>query len=572
MHTSAAAARCPSSAANDSLLDPSVERAPASTPIANANRTPTAAELVAQGWLPEMNGDRVHIVTSLPVTGDLTNRCISAFPDRELSFEPLPHAELQNRQLETMSGDLADHIANDFSRRHPERAARTGFASWQRYGAIVAAAALAALIVAVPSLVFVSLVAFSTLITLTVAAISGVAVFSRRSADRPADALADDALPSYTVLVPAYHEEAVIGELVDCLRELDYPSDKLEVLFLVERRDLGTKRAIAVAQPPSFMRVVELPPGAPQTKPRSCNAGLMLARGELLVVFDAEDRPEPDQLRKAAARFAAAGSSLACVQAKLLVHNSGRNFITRQFGLEYSQRYELTLPALARLNLPIPLGGTSNHFRTEVLRELGGWDAWNVTEDADLGMRSRARGYQVDVVDSVTWGESTDTIAAWTRQRTRWLKGFMLTALVYTRHPSRTFREFRPSGLITLLVVVAGTPALYLAQSLAFVLWASHYHGFWAPAAHDGVPCFVMMVTGLVLSLALACVAAGRHGDSRAAVFAPLLPVYWAMHWVAAWRALVQLVRAPFVWEKTPHGTGPATAHTPLTVPALATT
>lgn len=568
MYLFAPAASSASGVAHDSLLDPS--RAHASAPI--VNRPPTAAELVAQGWLPEVNGNDVHIVTSPGAVGDLENRVLSAFPGRDLSFEPLPHAELQNRQLAAMSDDLADHIANDFTRRHPERAARTGFASWQRYGAVAAAVALAGLVVAVPSLLFVVLVVFSTLITLTVAAISAVAVFSRRSTHRPPDALADEQLPSYTVLVPAYHEEAVIGDLVECLRELDYPADKLEVLLLVERRDLATKQAIAAAQPPPFMRVVELPPGAPQTKPRSCNAGLMLAQGELLVVFDAEDRPQPDQLRKAAARFAAAGSSLACVQAKLLVHNSRRNFITRQFGLEYSQRYELTLPALARLNLPIPLGGTSNHFRTDVLRELGGWDAWNVTEDADLGMRSRARGYRVDVIDSVTWGESTDTIAAWTRQRTRWLKGFMLTALVYTRRPSRTLREFRPSGLITLLVVVGGTPALYLAQSLAFVLWASHYGGFWKPVDHYGVACFVMMVTGLILSLAMACVAAGRHGDSRAAVFAPLLPVYWAMHWVAAWRALVQLVRAPFVWEKTPHGTGPATAHTPLTVPALATT
>jgi cellulose synthase/poly-beta-1,6-N-acetylglucosamine synthase-like glycosyltransferase len=539
--------------------------APSHHPDPARDRAPKAAELVAQGWLPHRDGaDRIRIATSGPVTRDLEHRVADAFPGRELAFESVPQAELHNRQLESMSDELADHIANDFTRRHPEQAARTGFASWQRYGAVLATITLAALAITVPGLLFVLLVGFSTVITLTVATVSAVAVVGRRrSASGRAIALSDADLPTYTVLVPAYHEEAVIGGLVDCLRELDYPAEKLEVLLLVERRDAATKEAIAAAGPAAFMRVVELPPGSPQTKPRSCNAGLMLARGELLVVFDAEDRPEPDQLRKAATQFAAGGDDLGCVQAKLLVHNSRRNFITRQFGLEYSQRYELTLPGLARLKLPIPLGGTSNHFRTDVLRALGGWDAWNVTEDADLGMRCRARGYRVEVVDSVTWGESTDTVAAWTRQRTRWLKGFMLTALVYTRRPRRTLREFRPSGLITLLFIVGGTPALYLAQSVAFALWASHYGGLWNPVGHYGLLCFVMMVTGLFLSMGMAVIAAGRHGGSRASVFAPLLPLYWVMHWLAAWRALAQLIRAPFVWEKTPHGTTTATPAVP---------
>ena len=204
----------------------------------------------------------------------------------------------------------------------------------------------------------------------------------------------------------------------------------------------------------------------------------MLAKGELIVIYDAEDRPDPDQLRLAAAHFPAADDKLACVQAKLMVANAGQSFITRQFALEYCLRYELTLPGLARLGLPIPLGGTSNHFRTSVLRELGGWDAWNVTEDADLGMRCSALGYRVEVVDSITCGEMPHQVKPWTKQRTRWLKGFMLTALVHTRNPARTWRTFGRAGTITLLAFMAGTPLLYLAQPIALAIWASGYTGF----------------------------------------------------------------------------------------------
>jgi len=370
----------------------------------------------------------------------------------------------------------------------------------------------------------------------------------------------DAGLPAYTILVPAYQEQDVIGGMVRCLEQLDYPKDRLEALILVERRDHATKQAIRDADPAEFIRIVEIPPGKPQTKPRSCNAGLLLAKGELIVIYDAEDRPDPGQLRLAAAHFAAdPDGTLACVQAKLMVANAAQSFITRQFALEYCLRYELTLPGLARLGLPIPLGGTSNHFRTALLRQAGGWDAWNVTEDADLGMRCSALGYRVEVADSITYGEMPHRIKAWTKQRTRWLKGFMLTALVHTRNPARTWRTFGKAGTITMLTFMAGTPLLYLAMPVSLAIWASGYQGLAARGLPVGYTLTIIQTAIFAVWTALVVAAARRH-RMASAVFAPMLPAYWIMHWAASWRGLYQLIRAPFVWEKTAHPATPNTA------------
>ncbi|HTX11658.1 MAG TPA: glycosyltransferase [Solirubrobacteraceae bacterium] len=433
-------------------------------------------------------------------------------------------------------------------------AAKIGFAAWQRRAGVAAAVVALGLLVVAPVIMSAVLVLMICLITF-VHVVIALAPGGRRSqacGARRLSPIADTDLPSYTVLVPAYQEQDVIAGMVRCLEGLDYPKDRLEALILVERRDEATQRAIREAKPADFIRIVEIPPGQPQTKPRSCNAGLLLAKGELIVVYDAEDRPEPDQLRLAAAQFVHSDATLACVQAKLMVSNHRQSFITRQFALEYCLRYELTLPGLDKLGLPIPLGGTSNHFRTTALREVGGWDAWNVTEDADLGMRCSALGYRVEVVDSITRGEMPHRIKPWIRQRTRWLKGFMLTALVHTRNPARTWRNFGRSGTLTLLAFMAGTPLLYLAQPIALGLWATHYHGVIAGHLHISLILAILQGITLVVWTSLAVGAAKRH-NLTGTVFAPLLPIYWAMQWVATWRGLHQLIVAPFLWEKTPH-------------------
>ncbi len=456
----------------------------------------------------------------------------------------------QDRLLREHGEAVADHMANHFARRAPHLAASSGLTRWQRAAGVPAALGVIALGVVAPAVLSITMIAVNTVITFAHLVIALAA--RRRGGPDTAPAVADADLPSYTILVPAYQEQEVIGDMMRCLEQLDYPEDRLEALILVERRDAATKQAIRDASPAPFIRIVEIPPGAPQTKPRSCNAGLLLAKGDLIVIYDAEDRPDPGQLRLVAAQFAAADDTLACVQAKLAVSNAAQNFITRQFALEYCLRYELTLPGLARLGLPIPLGGTSNHFRTQVLRELGGWDAWNVTEDADLGMRCSALGYRVEVADSITYGQMPHKIGAWTKQRTRWLKGFMITALVHTRNPARTWRTFGRAGTATMLTFMAGTPLLYFAQPIALGIWASGYTGFAAQHLQVGQVLAIIQAVVMAVWTALVVAAARRH-RLTSTVFAPLLPVYWLMNWTASWRGLYQLIRAPFLWEKTPH-------------------
>jgi glycosyltransferase XagB len=237
--------------------------------------------------------------------------------------------------------------------------------------------------------------------------------------------LPDSALPRYTVLVPLYREGRVLRRLVQALADLDYPAGKLEIKILVEADDQETWReAQRLALQPPF-EVVICPPGLPRTKPRALNIGLGLGHGELLVVYDAEDRPDRNQLRLAAARFAASPPRVACLQASLAIDNADESWLTRHFALEYAQLFDVTVPGMASLSLPIPLGGTSNHFRVEALLAAGAWDAWNVTEDADLGLRLARLGYRVGKLESTTWEEAPVTLRPWLRQRTRWLKGWM---------------------------------------------------------------------------------------------------------------------------------------------------
>ena len=196
-----------------------------------------------------------------------------------------------------------------------------------------------------------------------------------------------------------------------------------------------------------------VPPSHPQTKPKACNFALRFARGEYLVVYDAEDRPEPDQLRKVVATFRRSPPNTACLQCRLNYYNVNENWLTRMFTLDYALWFDQMLPGLERLGMPIPLGGTSNHFRIDVLRELHAWDPFNVTEDADLGIRLGQKGYRVGIVDSTTFEEASCRAGQWMRQRSRWMKGYMQTLLVHTRRPLHLIRTRRTARLSRLRVL-----------------------------------------------------------------------------------------------------------------------
>ena len=289
----------------------------------------------------------------------------------------------------------------------------------------------------------------------------------RPRAPRP---LSDQELPVYTVLVPLYREVSVLVQLIEALLALRYPVHKLDIKLVIEKSDFEMRAAIARLTLPPHFTVVEVPPAHPVTKPKALNYALSLARGSLVTVYDAEDLPHPGQLRLAAATFATCEPRVACLQAVLAFYNPAENWLTRQFAIEYAALFDVQMPMLSALGWPFPLGGTSNHFRVDELRYVGGWDPFNVTEDADLGFRLARFGYEARAVASVTYEEANVALANWIAQRTRWLKGFLQTWLVHMRNPVRTWRELGHAGFFVLQATTLGPVASALVHPF-FVLW-----------------------------------------------------------------------------------------------------
>ncbi len=382
---------------------------------------------------------------------------------------------------------------------------------------------------------------------------------------RTSSRIPDGELPAYTVMVALYDEVDVLPDLVRALSALDYPRSKLECMIVIEDDDTATKAALLQIEMPLFVRVVIVPEGDPRTKPRALNYALQLARGEYIAIYDAEDRPDPDQLRRAVTAFRTAENDhrknrLACVQASLNIYNPTQSWLAREFTLEYSSLFDALLPELQRLRWPMPLGGTSNHFPRAVLTELQGWDPYNVTEDADLGIRIARLGYRVEMIASTTWEEAPVSFKLWLRQRTRWLKGWMQTYLVHTRHPWCLVRDLgiaRSAGFHLYsggLVLSTLVHPLFYAVLVADVAYGVHPDGL---GAILGPALWIASVANLAVSYLVAVVigiVATRRRGHRLALSAIVMPAYWLLISVAAYRALWQLYRDPYLWEKTPHG------------------
>jgi cellulose synthase/poly-beta-1,6-N-acetylglucosamine synthase-like glycosyltransferase len=374
-----------------------------------------------------------------------------------------------------------------------------------------------------------------------------------------ARALRDDELPVFTVLVPMFREGDMLPRLAEALRRLDYPLGKLDIKLVLEADDRDTIEVAQTLGLEGVFEIIRVPPSEPKTKPKACNFALRFARGEYLVIYDAEDRPEPDQLRKVVETFRRSPPNTACLQCRLNYYNASENWLTRMFTLDYSLWFDLVLPGLERLNIPIPLGGTSNHFRIDVLRELHAWDPFNVTEDADLGIRLTQKGYRVGVVDSTTFEEASCAAGQWIRQRSRWIKGYMQTFLVHTRRPLHMIRATGALGFLGFVFFIGGT---VLSGILNPIFWL--FYLAWLTTIGLGVdPLFPQ----LLLFLALFNLLAGNGAFIFLSMIAPirrgwldLIPYsltvlgYWVMMSIAAYRALWQLVRHPSYWEKTQHG------------------
>ena len=390
--------------------------------------------------------------------------------------------------------------------------------------------------------------------------------------EEEARSIPDEQLPVYTILVPAYREPSVIAGLVARLSELDYPKDKLDIRLLLEEDDGETIAAAKAAHPGRQFTIVRVPHSEPKTKPKACNYGLEGARGQFITIYDAEDWPEPLQLRRAVAAFARLGPSVACLQAKLSYYNADQNLLTSWFTIEYAMWFSFLLPGLVAQRGPLPLGGTSNHFRAEILLGVGGWDPYNVTEDADLGIRLARRGYQTRVLESTTCEEANSDVINWIKQRSRWYKGYMQTWLVHTRHPLALRRDLGWRGFIAFNLFVAGTPLLSLINPVFWAMTALWFVVHPAviltlfPAWLYYLGLAVMLVGNF--SLFYAWLVSARISSSSRLVFAALLiPLYWVLMSLAAVKAAVQLISAPSFWEKTVHGLDTAPSPTSRDVP-----
>ncbi len=370
----------------------------------------------------------------------------------------------------------------------------------------------------------------------------------------------DSRLPVYTVAVPLFGEEAVLDQIVAALSALDYPPSKLDIRILVEESDRGMRRALAARTLRPFMQVVLVPRGVPQTKPRALNIALAEAQGELFTIFDAEDVPDPQQLRLAAARFLRAGEDLVCLQARLVIDNPEDGWLAGSFALEYAGLFDVFNPGLLRCGLPIMLGGTSNHFRTEALRRIGGWDPWNVTEDADIGFRLMRSGGRMADLPSRTLEEAPLTRQAWLKQRTRWLKGYLQTLISHLLMPHHLLREAGLVATATFMVLALGT----LLSTLGYPFFLLGTILAWLDGsllAPSGP--FELVLSSLALTLTGAgigvvflvpALGAWRRGAIDLWRWLPLLPIYYLLVSLAAWLALVEYSNRRFAWNKTEHG------------------
>jgi Glycosyltransferase like family 2 len=369
----------------------------------------------------------------------------------------------------------------------------------------------------------------------------------------PRNPLNNCELPVITVFAPVYREASVLAQLMRGLSAFDYPREKLDIKIIVEADDIDTINAARALRSRHDFEIIQVPDGTPRTKPRAMNYALNFARGEIVTVYDAEDCPHPAQLRHAAEAFAAGGSDLACVQAPLNWYNAQHNWLTRQFALEYATQFHAILPFLARFGWPMPLGGTSNHFRKAVLQVVGGWDAYNVTEDADLGFRLAAAGYRSDVIEPMTTEEAPERFRPWLKQRTRWLKGHIQTWAVHMREPQDLARGAGRAGPRILNLTLGGTviTALLHGPVALYCLW-QFAASLWGEALHIGA--LTLFASGYLAAGLCAIVGARRARIELRIIDLMRMPLYWPMQTIAVLFALRELRLRPYFWAKTEHG------------------
>ncbi|MEG6508562.1 glycosyltransferase family 2 protein [Methyloligella sp. 2.7D] len=553
--------------------------------ISAEDYTRALAAFCGVGFVPETHLDAVPARSSDRPKDCLRAGLLRQRGMRQAVFAPEQMAPMQLRRdfealggrvcfaaSQTVRGAIRHHFAPELKHeasealfeRFPDRSAKSPVALWMRIALALGAILLAAGLIfafagTVRALSLLMVIAFVPVIGLRIAALWHFTEAAKTEA--PPARMADAALPAYSLLVPLLREAKVLPRLAHNLSRLDYPAAKLDIKLILEAGDLETIAMARALDLPGNFEIVIVPSGFPQTKPKALNYALPFVRGEFVAVYDAEDLPERDQIRKAVAAFRAGPPDLACLQGRLNIYNPEKSWLTRQFTLEYSALFDGLLPTLDHYGLPIPLGGTSNHFRLSALRWLSAWDAYNVTEDADLGIRLARAGYRCGTLASTTYEEAPARLWAWVKQRTRWMKGYLQTWLVHMGRPVALWRELGPKRFAGFQLMVGGTLLSVLIHPWFYALAGYDLlRGafFAAPANLLATPLWGLALLDVTIgygaAMALGFAAARRRGAYRLIPHVALMPLYWLLISFAAYRALWQFLTGRFTWEKTEHG------------------
>lgn len=398
-------------------------------------------------------------------------------------------------------------------------------------------------------------------------------IVGRRKEDKPDYVLPKD-LPSISILIPAYREELVLGNCISRIFESDYPTELLDVIILTERDDQGTMAIAHELSKKYGIKHVQVEESTePKGKPRALNFGLRHVRGDIVGVIDAEDIIAKELFREVALMMS---SGYDAVQGVLDMVNDRDGYMNMHLRAEYRYWYHTYLPALQYSNFPIPLGGTTNFFRRSVLKDLEGWDPYNVTEDFELGLRlynerkrvgniydmlkdRRAQSifrnnYKFSLLESVTQEESPTTMSGWLRQRTRWQRGKIQTFRKIAKKPPQAATSKLHSIMMSLIPHLGPINLTGIAYSL-YIFFSG-----------ISIPVYLYYIFGFNMSMiAFYCVAnaysyfnvVGRTRNRRflGAIFIGITTlVYWVMQWMADVRAIKhEYIGSKVFWEKTDH-------------------
>lgn len=432
------------------------------------------------------------------------------------------------------------------------------------FGVAVLAAALTALVLS-PAWLFTVLIGWSVLSLAMTVALKAAALWMQlttraAAGPEPVAQAPPERLPRVSVMVPLFKEERIAEALVARLAMLTYPKALLDVVLVLEAKDTVTRATLARTDLPPWMRVIEVPDdNTVTTKPRALNYALDFCRGDIIGVWDAEDAPEPDQIEKVVSQFARAGPQVACLQGMLDYYNARHNWIARCFTIEYASWWRMVLPGISRLGLVLPLGGTTLFFRRKILDELGGWDAHNVTEDADLGLRLARAGYTTELIPTVTFEEANCRAWPWVKQRSRWLKGYFVTYCVHMRQPRALLRDLGLKRFLGVQAMFLATVSQFAGIPLMWSFWGLAL-GLSHPIESTLGPAVVWPLVGFfvaseLLNFAIAGLAVSAPERRHLLPWIVTLPLYFSLGALACYKAIYELVRMPFYWDKTQHGT-----------------